>query len=112
MPDVVDRLPAGQVLVIDALLNLGYAPTYPEVARLLECHLGTVHAHLARVRARQPDLYAWVMATRARQLAIRHAEALARDAAHSAEWHRSQNNRRFYYRFGHWPWQRRSRSGR
>ena len=33
--------------------------------------------------------------------------AVAREAARSADWHRRANNRRFYYRFGRWPWQRR-----
>ena len=110
--DVLKRLPAGQARVIDALLGLGYAPTYPEVAGLLECHLGTVHTHLARVRARHPEFYAEVMAARTRQLAVRHATALANAATRSAEWHRRASNRRFYYQFGHWPWQRRRGSTR
>lgn len=110
--DVFEQLPAGQVRVIGALLGLGYAPTYAEVAQLLEVHVGTVHTHLARVRTQHPEFYAAVMAARLRQLAIRHATAVAREAIRSAEWHRRASNRRFYYRFGRWPWQRRTKVAR
>jgi hypothetical protein len=46
------------------------------------------------------------MAERARHLATRHAAALKRAAAHSQRWHHRQANRRYFYRYGRWPWER------
>jgi transposase len=99
-------LPPGRARVALALVVGRDAPTYPEVAARLGLGLGTVHTHLKRLRAGHPDVYAAVMAERARQLARRHAAALARDAAHSRRWHRKQANRRFHAQFGYWPWER------
>lgn len=99
-------LPAGRARVALALVVGRDAPTYPEVAARLGIGPGTVHTHLKRLRAGQPDVYAAVMAERARQLARRHRAALARDAAHSRRWHRKQANRRFHARYGYWPWER------
>jgi len=90
------KLPPGRARVALALVLTRAAPTYPEVAARLGLGVGTVHTHLRRLRERHPDLYAAVMAERARQLVRRHAAALARDAAHSKRWHRKQANRRFY----------------
>ncbi len=99
-------LPPGRARVALALVAGRDAPTYPEVAARLGIGLGTVHTHLKRLRAGQPDVYAAVMAERARQLARRHEDALTRDAAHSRRWHRRQANRRFHARYGYWPWER------
>ncbi len=99
-------LPPGRARVALALIVPRDAPTYPEVAARLGIGLGTVHTHLKRLRAGHPDVYAAVMAERARQLARRHGAALARDAAHSRRWHRKQANRRFRARYGYWPWER------
>jgi hypothetical protein len=107
LPAGLDRLPPGQRRVAVALVETGTAQSYPAVAAALGVHLGTVHRHLGRVRARHPALYAALMAERARQLATRHTAALARAAAHSEQWHRRQANRRYYYRYGRWPWERR-----
>src|SRR5437763_2140608 len=73
-------LPPGQQRVARALLATGTAPSYPALAAALSLHLGTVHRHLGRVRARHPALYATLMAERARHLAARHAAALERAA--------------------------------
>jgi hypothetical protein len=97
-------LPAGQRRVAEALIASGDAPTYPAVAIALGLHVGTVHRHLARIRERHPDVYAALMAERRRQLAVRHERAVLRAEAHSRSWHRRQANRRYYYRFGRWPW--------
>jgi hypothetical protein len=43
-----------------------------------------------------PEVYARIMAERARQLAERHERAVQRAEAHSAAWHRKQAKRRFY----------------
>lgn len=99
-------VPSGRARVALALVAGRDAPTYPEVAARLGIGLETVHTHLKRLRAGHPDVYAAVMAERARQLAQRHRAALARDAAHSRRWHRKQANRRFYARYGYWPWER------
>lgn len=99
-------VPLGRARVALALIAGRGTPTYPEIAARLGIGLGTVHTHLKRLRAGHPDVYAAVMAERARQLARRHAAALARDAAHSRRWHRKQANRRFRARYGCWPWER------
>ncbi len=99
-------LPPGRARVALALVVGRDAPTYPEVAARLGLGLGTVHTHLRRLRERHPEVYAAVLAERARQLARRHTAALARDEAHSRHWHRKQANRRYYARFGYWPWER------
>ncbi len=103
---VLGGLPPGRARVALALIVPRDAPTYFEIAARLGIGLGTVHTHLKRLRAGQPDVYAAVMAERAQSLARRHRAALARDAAHSRRWHRKQANRRFYTRYGHWPWER------
>jgi len=41
---------------------------------------------------------------------LRHVLAIQRANEHSAIWHRHQANRRYYYRFGRWPWERRRRT--
>lgn len=104
--EALGALRARRARVALALIVPRDAPTYPEVAARLGIGLGTVHTHLKRLRAGHPDVYAAVMAERARQLARRHRAALARDAAHSRRWHRRQANRRFRARYGYWPWER------
>ncbi len=71
-------LPVGQRRVAEALIADPRGRTYPAVAAALGMHVGTVHRHLARTRARRPAVYAALMAVRAEQLAGRHAQALAR----------------------------------
>jgi hypothetical protein len=44
-------LPAGQRRVAEMLIGSADAPTYPAVAAALSLHVGTVHRHLARIRA-------------------------------------------------------------
>jgi len=96
-------LPEGRRRVAEALIADG-GRTYPAVAALLGVHLGTVHQHLRRIRRLHPKVYAALRQARAGQLAQRHTQAIARAEAHSRRWHRAQANRRFYYRFGRWPW--------
>jgi hypothetical protein len=81
------------------------APTYDQVAEYLGLHVGTVLSYLNRIRVRRPEVYADLMLLRGRQLGERHLGALKRAAAHSAAWHRKQANRRYYRRFGRWPWE-------
>lgn len=100
-------LPEGQRRVAAMLVSEDTALSYPEVAARLEIHLGSVHTHLRRIRKGHPELHSALMAVRQQQLARRHAEAVSRAELHSREWHRRQANRRYYYRFGHWPWERR-----
>ena len=104
-PAGVDLLPSGQRRVAEALLSETRAPTYPEVAGALRIGVGTVHRHLSRIRARHPELYQDLMAARRIQLDARHREAESRARAHSDAWHRRQSARRFFYRFGRWPWE-------
>ncbi|MBI3910333.1 MAG: hypothetical protein HY320_05295 [Armatimonadetes bacterium] len=89
------------------LIGGAEARTYAEAAVVMGPY--GLHTHLRRRRF--PEAYAAVMEVRWAQLAERHreAEALARVEAHSREWFLRQRNRRFYYRFGYWPWQRRGR---
>lgn len=102
----LSRVPPGRARVALALVVGPDAPTYPEVAARLGLGVGTVATHLRRLRERHPDLYALLMAARARQLARRHEAALARDEAHSKRWHKRQANRRYYAAHGSWPWER------
>ena len=90
-------LPPGRRRVAQALIADSASQTYPAVAAQLGIHLGTVHQHLRRLRLRHPQVYAVVMAERARQLAQRHERAVLRAAAHSEAWHRKQAKRRFFY---------------
>jgi transposase len=104
-------LPSGQRRVAEALIGGEQARTYAEVAKRLGVHVGTVHRHLGRIRERHPDAYALLMAQRQTQLAVRHSQALSRARAHSERWHRKQANRRYFYRFGIWPHERRQGVG-
>jgi transposase len=81
-----------------ALIAGGCWQTYRAVAAQLALSLGTVHQHLRRIRLRHPQVYAAVMKERARQLAARHQQALARAKAHSDRWHQ-MTRRRYPYRF-------------
>ncbi len=89
-------LPIGQRRVAAALVEVNRGRTYPEVAAILEIHVGTVHRHLRRIRLRHPQIYRQVMAERRRQLTLRHQEALERAAAHSEQWRQSRFYRRYY----------------
>jgi len=80
-------LPPGQRRVAMALIADSQGRTYPEVAAKLGVHLGTVHQHLRRIRRRHPKVYAAVRKVRDRQLGVRHRRALAREKAHSKQWH-------------------------
>jgi len=102
---MLGRLPAGQRRVALALVLGPSAPTYPEVAARLGVHVGTVHRHLGRVRAKHPEVYAALMAERRWQLERRHERAVERAERRSAEWHRRQANRRYRARYGRWPWE-------
>lgn len=105
LPALLAALPPGRRRVAEALVVEEDAPTYPQVAEALGVHLGTVHTHLRRLRLLHPEVWEAVTAERQRQLWERHAGAVARADAHSREWHRKQANRRYYYRFGFWPWE-------
>jgi hypothetical protein len=102
---LVATLPPGQRRVAGALIGVAMAPTYRAVADHLGLSLGTVHRHLGRIRRRHPALYGELMCVRHAQLAERHREAQRRAECRSATWHRSQSARRYYYRFGRWPWE-------
>ena len=103
-PKDLDRLlatlPPGRCRVAKALLADDCGLTYPAVATQLGVHLGTVHRHLHGIRLRHPQVYAAIMAERARQLAVRHQQALARAKAHSQRWHAQQASRRIFGGFG------------
>lgn len=103
--DMLRALPDGQRRVALALIGQPAAPTYQQVADALGVHVGTVHRHLGRVRAARPELYARLMAERRQQLAERHDRAVERAERRSRAWHRRQANRRYYQRFGRWPWE-------
>ncbi len=103
--DLLATLPPGRRRVALALIGSQEAPTYPEVAAALGIHLGSVHQHLRRIRLQHPGVYGAVMRERTRQLVERHTQALSRADDHSRNWHRKQSNRRYYHRFGRWPWQ-------
>lgn len=104
-------LPPGQRRVAQALLEGKEARTYRGVAERLELGLGTVYEHLRRVRVNHPELYAALMEHRRGQLEGRHQAALANDAAHSRRYFKRRANRRYYERFGYWPWERCVRKG-
>ena len=65
-------LPPGQRRVVQAIARRPGA-TYPDLARGLGLHLGTLHTHLRRVREWEPALYAELLAIRRRALAARQA---------------------------------------
>ena len=104
-------LPPGQRRVAEALLEGQEARTYAGVAERLELSLGTVYEHLRRVRRNHPELYAALMVYRKGQLEQRHVAALAKDTAHSKRYFKRRANRRYYERFGYWPWERYVRKG-
>ena len=104
--EALRALPNRQRLVVEQLLGRKGGRTYADVAAELAVHIGTVHRQLKRLRDQRPDLYAAIVVERARQLALRHVLAAERAAEHSSRWHRQQSSRRFYYRFGRWPWER------
>jgi IS30 family transposase len=82
------ELPVGQRRVAKALISKDTGCTYPEVAKLLGLHLGTVHCHLRRIRIGRPVIYKALMAERSRQLKERHQRAMERDRAHTQRWFR------------------------
>ena len=88
-------LPPGRRRVATALIADNRGRTYPEVAEKLGIHLGTVHQHLRRIRLRHPEAYAAVRKARARQLAARRRQALARAKAHSKRWNEITKGRHF-----------------
>ena len=106
LPTLIAILPKGQRQVAWALIGGRQAPTYRQVAAKLGIHVGTVYQHLRRIRENAPTLYELIMEERRRQLAVRHEQVVKRAEAHSRAWHRKQANRRYYYHFGRWPWER------
>ena len=111
LDNLLATLPEGRRRVAEALIDGREARTYPEVADMLDVHLGTVHQHLRRIRLLHPEVYAALMAERARQLAKRHEEALARAEMHTRQWLRRKANCRYYLKHGHWPWERHAYAG-
>jgi transposase len=79
--------------------------SYREVAVGLRIHLGTVHAHLGRVRARHPELYSAVMGERKRQFAERHILVLVERRERSLRWGRRRYAVRLRAENGKWPWE-------
>lgn len=75
----IDALPMGQRRVVEALLAGEIGRSYPEAAAVLGLHLGTLHAHLSRIRKRHPATYEAIMMQRAEQLERRHQAAEARE---------------------------------
>jgi hypothetical protein len=63
----IDALPMGQRRVVEALLAGESGRTYPDAAGALGIHLGTLHAHLARIRKRHPATYDAIMAKAAEE---------------------------------------------
>ncbi len=94
-------LPVGQRRVAEALIAGPHGRTYPAVAAALGVHVGTVHRHLARLRARHPMVYAALMAVRAWQLAGRHERARTR-----ARVRRATRRYIFQHVYGCEPWER------
>lgn len=99
------NLPPGQRRVASSLIE-GKGKSYQGVAEELELSIGTVYRHLKRIRDSSPATYQLLMAYRKGQLVQRHKESLKKARAHSDRWFRRERNRRFYYRFGYWPWER------
>jgi len=95
-------LPAGQRRALGALLAAPLGRTYRATAGALGVAPGTLHAQLARIRRRHPDVYAAAMAPRAAQLAWRHEAAAGRARAQRAE-----DRRRHRARCRREPWARR-----
>lgn len=99
------ELPSGQRRVALALIE-GKGRSYQGVADALGRSVGTVYRHLKRIRDDRPATYQALMAYREGQLERQHKEALKKARAHTDRWFRRQRSRRFYYRFGYWPWER------
>lgn len=87
---ILAALPLGRRRVASALLADSCGATYKEVALRLGIHLGSVHAHLRRIRVRHPEVYARLMQERLRQLGRRHELAIARARAHTECWYLSR----------------------
>lgn len=94
-------LPAGQRRVAEAFVAAPWGRTRGETAAALGVHVGTVHRHLARIRARRPVAYAALMAARREQLAGRHDRALSR-----AKTRRATRRYICQHVYGCEPWER------
>jgi hypothetical protein len=101
------KVSSGQRRVLLALLSDGAGNTYRGAAEHLGVCVGTVYEQLRRIRTKHPETYDLFMHLRRQQLQERARRSAAKARAHSREWHRKQANRRYYYRFGCWPWERR-----
>ena len=100
------ELPWGQARVALALLCLPDDPvSYGDVATGLGIHLGTVHAHLRRIRMSHSDLYQGIMAERRAQLASRHAAVQDERRLRSLRWGRRRYAVRYRREHGRWPWE-------
>jgi transposase len=100
------ELPFGQARVALGLICLPDDPaSYRDVAQVFEVHLGTVHTHMRRIRARHPNLYDAVMAERRRQLDERHAAVVEERRERSLRWGRRRYAARFRQTHGRWPWE-------
>lgn len=98
-------LPSGQFRAVEALVGGGRARTYAVAAKAAGVSVNTLKTQLRRVRLRAPAVWDEVCRVRAGQLAQRHRAAVARAEQRSRAWHRRQANRRYYQRFGRWPWE-------
>ncbi len=102
----ISILPQGQYNAVIALIGVEEARTYKQAACVAGISLGTLYAHLRRVRQNHPALYEEIRAVRLSQLARRHNEAVMRDMEHSRTYFKRKANYRYYQRFGYWPWER------
>jgi uncharacterized protein (DUF2237 family) len=108
-PDLTSPLPPldlagvtpGQCRAVVALLAIPTGCTYTEAAEAMGIHVGSLHRHLARLRAARPALYAAVMQHRAAQLDARHEASAGRRVAARATYRATYRGR-----WGREPWER------
>ena len=80
-------LPPGQRRVVLAIFQPAVPPTYRAVAAALGLHVGSVYAHLRRVRVAHPGLYAALMARRRAGQEEGHWAAVTRAQARTHRWY-------------------------
>lgn len=103
---MLEHLPPGWRRGPRALIGGEKARAYREAEELLGVSVGTVYEPLRRVRARHPEVYGLLMASRRGQLDRRHREAVARAEERSRRYHRRKAAYRHHEQFGVWPWER------
>jgi len=109
-PSPRQRLIAQALLVDDPVFNPPTPPvSYAVVAAALGLTVNTVKMHLARLRSRDPQLYANVMEHRRAAFREYHEAIAIERLERSRRWGRRRWAARFRPDHGEWPWETHAR---